>query len=186
MMSAPATDLADSLHADYVFDKGPHYSCVDDAFLCLLSDANGGTLPKQVYVCGLDTDCCVLATAVGLFEKGIRPIVLVDLCDSTGGTESHKAGLLALKRLIGKKNVIDHPEDMKPLSIVSPFHDPIFNQNGDYSFPTESKFAGVNDAHTVLPAPMPSKTERTKKAEEAKQAKRIRNISEHRKSNGML
>ncbi|WP_416373322.1 isochorismatase family protein [Mycoplasmopsis fermentans] len=31
--------------------------------------------PEEIYICGIDTDCCVQATAVNLFEKRIRPIV---------------------------------------------------------------------------------------------------------------
>jgi nicotinamidase-related amidase len=37
---------------------------------------------ETVYLCGIDTDCCVLATAVQLFERSIRPVVLADYCAS--------------------------------------------------------------------------------------------------------
>lgn len=61
--------------------------------------------PKQVFIAGVDTDCCVLATAISLFENGIRPIVLTKYCASNGGKKSHKAGLTCLKRLIGAHNL---------------------------------------------------------------------------------
>ena len=38
-----------------------------------------------VFICGIDTDCCVLATAVDLFELGIRPYVLTYYSASNGG-----------------------------------------------------------------------------------------------------
>lgn len=60
----------------------------------------------DVYLTGMDTDCCVLATAVDLFENHIRPVVLANCCASTGGKRAHEAGLLALERLIGKEQIV--------------------------------------------------------------------------------
>ncbi|WP_408634333.1 cysteine hydrolase family protein [Mycoplasmopsis fermentans] len=62
--------------------------------------------PEEIYICGIDTDCCVQATAVNLFEKRIRPIVLSNYCASNGGPESHEAALKTLSRAIGKENII--------------------------------------------------------------------------------
>lgn len=59
-----------------------------------------------VFLAGLDTDCCVLTTAVDLFQRSIRPIVLADFCSSSGGEEAHEAGLQCLQRLIGPKNIV--------------------------------------------------------------------------------
>jgi|GEM_PF-169057 len=61
---------------------------------------------QTVFLAGLDTDCCILATAIDLFEKGIRPVVLADFCGSSGGVEAHSAGLQALNRMIGRHNVV--------------------------------------------------------------------------------
>ena len=69
---------------------------------------NDGLLPDKVFVIGVDTDCCVLTTATGLFEHNVRPVVLSQYCNSNGGEESHKAGLLCMSRLIGKKQIYDH------------------------------------------------------------------------------
>lgn len=95
--------------ACYVYDKtayacdGADYNTLLDALI----SANDCIKPREVYVFGFDTDCCVLALATALFDMGIKPIVLSDLCDSSGGKKQHEAGLMCLSRLIGKKNIID-------------------------------------------------------------------------------
>ena len=88
-------------YMDYVEDKYI-YNCVHTSFLQRLCQLNGGQLPRQVYLAGVDTDCCVLSIATSLFEHNIRPIVLTEYCASNGGTESHNAGILCMKRLIGE------------------------------------------------------------------------------------
>lgn len=91
-------------YVNLIVDKNV-YSCVDVNFIQQLISINNGELPEQVYIAGLDTDCYVLTTAVNLFEYGIRPIILTEYCNSTGGDLSHEYGLICLKRLIGKKQI---------------------------------------------------------------------------------
>ena len=91
-------------YIDYVEDKFI-YTCVNANFIQRLCQLNGGQYPKQIFLAGVDTDCCVLATAVDLFENNIRPIVLTDYCASNGGVESHKAAITCMKRLLGKKQI---------------------------------------------------------------------------------
>lgn len=90
----------------YVEDKFI-YNCVHTSFLQRLCQLNDGQLPKQVYLAGVDTDCCVLSIAASLFEHNIRPIVLTEYCASNGGTESHNAGILCMKRLIGEEQLVN-------------------------------------------------------------------------------
>ena len=61
---------------------------------------------EEVDVCGIDTDACVMVTAVGLFERGIRPVIISDACASHGGAEYHNAALKILRRLIGRDQII--------------------------------------------------------------------------------
>lgn len=61
---------------------------------------------ETIYIAGIDTDCCVLASAISIFEIGCRPVVLAEYCASNGGIDSHKAGLRALERLIGTEQII--------------------------------------------------------------------------------
>ena len=100
------TDLIDGLKADYVIEK-TIYTCVDEQFLELLKQENGGTQPTHIFVCGADTDCCVMKIATDLFEKGIMPIVLLNYCDSNGGPDSNAAGKLVMRRLIGRNAMTD-------------------------------------------------------------------------------
>ncbi len=85
----------------FVFDK-PHYSAVSYDLLRWVH-LNG---ISEVHVCGIDTEICVLTSATALFEVSIKPVVLAWACASGGGgEEGHAAGLIALKRLIGRANV---------------------------------------------------------------------------------
>lgn len=106
LIKSPETDLIKGIKSDTVVDKWI-YTCVNDKFMAFLQEINEKEMPKHVFICGADTDCCVLKIATDLFEQGIMPIVLTDYCDSNGGPESHKAGLLAMKRLIGQKSLVD-------------------------------------------------------------------------------
>lgn len=66
------------------------------------AEALGAT---EFVLFGLDSDACVLKTALDIFEAGYRPLVLSDLCASSGGTERHEMGLKLLTALIGVKQI---------------------------------------------------------------------------------
>ena len=84
-----------------VIDK-PVYTCVDSAFLKELRKKG----IDEVAVCGIDTDVCVSICAVGLFENGMRPVVLANACASHAGLEYHQMALRIMRRLIGGKQII--------------------------------------------------------------------------------
>lgn len=105
LLKSPDIDLVDGLKPDKIIDKYI-YTCVNDSFMNFLKELNDGGMPTHVFLCGADTDCCVLKTATDLFENGVMPIVLTDYCDSNGGPDSHEAGLLVMGRLIGKKSIV--------------------------------------------------------------------------------
>lgn len=90
-------------YADCVISKCS-YSCVNTNFIQSLV-AFCGSLPEEVTLVGVDTDACVLATAIDLFEMGIKPIIIEDCVGSSGGEECHEAGMLLLKRSIGKEQI---------------------------------------------------------------------------------
>ena len=61
----------------------------------------------EMEVCGTDTDACCLAVAFNLFDNGIRPIVLSDLCASSSKeTTAHTNAIELMKRQFGKDNVV--------------------------------------------------------------------------------
>lgn len=91
-------------YVDYVEDKYI-YSCVNTNFIQRLCQMNDGRYPEQIFLAGVDTDSCVMATAIDLFENNIRPIVLTDYCASNGGEEVHKAAITCMRRLIGERQL---------------------------------------------------------------------------------
>ena len=68
--------------ANLVFEKSG-YTALTSKFRRYLQTQH----VKVVYLCGFDTDCCVSITAAGLFELGIRPVVLSHYCASTSSEE---------------------------------------------------------------------------------------------------
>ncbi len=82
------------------------YSCFGKSSLDWLSPTEGPVPPEEVYIAGMDTDCSVLANALQLMDRGIRPVVLVDCCASTGGQAAHEAGLLIMRRALGERQLV--------------------------------------------------------------------------------
>ena len=78
------------------------YTCVTPAFL---DDLRRKGI-EEVAICGIDTDACVSACAVDLFENGFRPVLLTEACASHAGAEYHEAALRILARLIGKNQIV--------------------------------------------------------------------------------
>ena len=78
------------------------YSCVNEDLLRDLRDRE----TAEVFLCGIDTDACVLVSAVDLFQHGIRPVILAEACASHAGPEYHEAGLRLLERLVGTDQII--------------------------------------------------------------------------------
>lgn len=72
-----------------------------------------------VFLAGIDTDACVLTTAIDFFQHNIRPVVLEHYCASSGGYESHRAGLEVLRRTVGGGQIIYGEVDSKSFSNAS-------------------------------------------------------------------
>lgn len=94
---------------------------VDKRIYSLFSESGAAFIREQgwtdIYLCGIDTECCVLKTAVDAFERDLTPWVLMDACASHLGPESHDAGLLVTGELIGPNQVItknDIPQQLLP------------------------------------------------------------------------
>jgi len=65
---------------------------------------------RKLYICGFDTDRCVLSTAIGAFDLGFEVKVLEDLCASHHGKQYHQNAIEILKRnakvlIINSKNI---------------------------------------------------------------------------------
>jgi nicotinamidase-related amidase len=61
---------------------------------------------RDVWVAGLDTESCVLATMLGAFEGGLTPWLVTDAVASHAGTHVHDAGLLVIGRFVGGQQLI--------------------------------------------------------------------------------
>jgi len=66
-------------------------------------------LPELLGLCshidlvGFDTDACVLAAAIDLFDEGYNFDVLGDCCASTNGWDYHEAALKIISRVLARQ-----------------------------------------------------------------------------------
>ena len=106
LMSPPETSLIPFVEqkATFIVEKTTYSACNPEVI-----DILNKMCIKEVYIAGIDTDCCVLATATSLFERNIRPVVLAHYCASNGGERSHAAALTVLERTIGAQQIIESP-----------------------------------------------------------------------------
>jgi len=99
----PETDVLDIVkeNAEKIFVKNV-YSAANDEILAFL-EKNKVT---EIFLSGIDTDCCILKTAADFFEKGMDAKVLSYYTASNGGKESRYAAMRVLKRMIGEGQII--------------------------------------------------------------------------------
>ena len=117
MVSGQETELSTTLSpvVSRTFDK-PSYSPMSPAIPWIhkwhppLLQALQSDAITTVAVCGVDTDACVMATALGLFDAGFETFVVSDGCASSGGQEYHEAAIKILERNIGAQYVISFSE----------------------------------------------------------------------------
>lgn len=84
-----------------IFEKSI-YSALNDNLIKYINENN----ISKIYLCGIDTECCVLKTAFDLFESEFDVYVLKDYCACTHGKTRHENALKILRRNIGKNKVI--------------------------------------------------------------------------------
>lgn len=106
-MTSPQIDIVDELqpHADKavaVIDKKGYGLFADPAGAALVA-ARGW---QDIYVCGIATESCVLATALGAFELDLNPWVIEDASASHAGRHVHDAGLFVTRRFIGEGQIV--------------------------------------------------------------------------------
>lgn len=103
--TSPEIDIVDELDPyaarAIVLDKGIYSLFTDD----------GAALVREyrwtdLYICGLDTESCVLKTAVDAFERGLTPWIVADAVASHAGPVAHDAGLIVARRMLGARQII--------------------------------------------------------------------------------
>lgn len=87
-----------------------NYKVVDKSIYTSLNDEVRDYIRNNnidiIYLCGISTDCCVLKTALDMFEEGYNVKVLKDYSMCTVGINTHLSMIDMLKRNIGYNNVI--------------------------------------------------------------------------------
>lgn len=123
------TRMADGAETELVTELAPYVSShtpVVDKYIYTLFTPEGTQLLNErgwtdLYICGIDTDICVLKTAADAFEHNLTPWILKDACASHAGPEAHTAGLFIAARFIGPNQIIrtaNLPESvLPPLSV---------------------------------------------------------------------
>ncbi len=106
MADGPETELVAEL-APYL---GPHTPVIDKYIYSLFTPEGTQLVTEHgwtdLYLCGIDTESCVLKTAVDAFERDLTPWILRDACASHAGPQNHNAGLLVAGRFIGANQII--------------------------------------------------------------------------------
>lgn len=107
LMTAPQTDIVDELQpyakkATAVIDKTGYGLFADEAGAALVRERGW----SDIYVCGIATESCVLATCLGAFEANLDPWLIEDASASHAGQHVHDAGVLVTQRFIGEGQII--------------------------------------------------------------------------------
>ncbi|WP_214110785.1 cysteine hydrolase [Acrocarpospora catenulata] len=71
------------------------------------------------YVCGIDTESCVLKTVVDAFERDLTPYLIRDASASHAGKAAHDAGIFVASRFVGQNQIIT-AEDIVWNKLTSP------------------------------------------------------------------
>ncbi len=102
MTSSPATDIHSALRKfvkdNNVFEKNTYSIFKSEDFLNFLKKNN----IIKIYLCGLDIDSCVLASAFEAFDLGYEVKVLENLSYSHYGDDFHKFGVKIIEKDIQK------------------------------------------------------------------------------------
>lgn len=99
-MVSPEIDLIQSKHQKNIYT---HYGYSPPQEFIDHLQAKGYT---SAYVCGVDTDACVYACMMKLWDNEIRPVLLKDYCASSGGVNFHDVALNLMIRQFGMDSVI--------------------------------------------------------------------------------
>lgn len=103
LRSEPDTALIPELDdvTPYVFKKGT-YSAWSPEISAVCSAYNA----HDIVIAGVDTNECVLATALEVFDAGFIPWIVKDACASTGGAKPNAIAIELLSALLGKQQII--------------------------------------------------------------------------------
>jgi len=100
MMGPPETDFCPEIEkiSHKEFSRSIR-SCMSEDFRKFLEEKG----VDELFLCGFNTDECVLTTAFDAFDRGFKVSIIEKLCSSHNSKESHKA---AMKVLGGQFEII--------------------------------------------------------------------------------
>jgi len=106
MFGAPETDIVDEL-SQYLTGTNLFKKHSFSVFRAIGFDEFVKSNPiQELYLCGIDTDACVLISSMEAFERGFDAKVIEDLCASHWGLEYHENAIDLIKRNLGKQAII--------------------------------------------------------------------------------
>ena len=110
LMDSPEIDIVDELQ-----ELSKKSLAIIDKKIYTMFNDEGTELARErgwtdMYVCGIDTEVCVLKTAVDAFEHGIRSWLLTDASASHSGCEPHDAGIIVAQKMIGRQQTVSIDE----------------------------------------------------------------------------
>ena len=100
-------------YAETVVDKTTYTAFTSDGEEAL-AVRPGDTL----VICGIDTDSCVLKTALDALERGVKPVIAIDACATDGGEAAQRAARLVLERALGSDQVVTTAEVIACRSLI--------------------------------------------------------------------
>lgn len=102
-MLSPHAKLVEQINdlADIVLMKSTYTSLTPDVVKLLEKNKM-----KEVYIAGFNTDGSIMATALDLFDQGIKPKLLTNLCGTVNGEQENEVALNILKRALGDNNIL--------------------------------------------------------------------------------
>lgn len=93
------TDMLIKGYDDHVITRTV-YSCVTDKTKRLLRHDD------EIFLCGLETDACVLGTCFGLWDNDYRNFHVIEKLTATCQSKLHEPALQIMRRQFGKASVV--------------------------------------------------------------------------------
>ncbi|MEV0325439.1 cysteine hydrolase [Micromonospora echinospora] len=110
LQGPPETDIVPEL-AEHA---GRARAVIDKTIYSYFNDDGTALAARECWTdlvfCGIDTESCVLKSAVDAFERDLTPWVVVDAAASHAGQATHDAGLLVTRRFIGGGQLVRSEE----------------------------------------------------------------------------
>ena len=115
-------DIVDDLNIDLVINRSI-YSCVSDEFIEKVVKINDGDNLVELFLCGIGTDTSIMKSALDLFERDIKPLVLTNYCiphDNSAITQMK--GITSVSRMVSDKCIVNKQintiEDLQGIACI--------------------------------------------------------------------